>query len=89
MDFIAIVAIVAVGYLLVILLGIVIYRGEGAGNWLVRNWRQRPAPPATITGKAYVTDGDGLRVSGYEIRLSALDAPEYDQRAMHPGRLLV
>ena len=80
MDFIPIIAILAVVYLFVILLGIVIYRGEGAGGWLVRNWQ---SPPAAITGKAYVTDGDGLRVSGYEIRLAALDAPEFDQRAMH------
>jgi len=80
MDFIAIIAILAVVYMLVILLGIVIYRGADVGKWLVRNWQ---SPPATITGRAYVTDGDGLRVSGYEIRLAALDAPEYDQRAMH------
>lgn len=37
----------------------------------------------TITGKAYVTDGDGLRVSGYTIRLAGLDAPEWDQWAKH------
>ena len=40
-------------------------------------------PGGTITGKAYVTDGDGLRVSGYDIRLSGLDAPEWDQWAKH------
>ena len=38
-------------------------------------------PGDTITGKAYVTDGDGIRVSGYNIRLAGLDAPEWDQLA--------
>ena len=37
----------------------------------------------TITGKAYVTDGDGIRVSGYTIRLTGLDAPEWGQVAKH------
>ena len=37
----------------------------------------------TITGKAYVTDADGIRVSGYDIRLAGLDAPEWDQWAKH------
>lgn len=36
-----------------------------------------------ISGKAYVTDGDGIRVSGQEIRLAGLDAPEWDQPARH------
>ena len=34
-----------------------------------------------IVGKAYVTDGDGIRVSGYTVRLAGLDAPEWDQPA--------
>ena len=37
----------------------------------------------TITGKAYVTDGDGIRVAGQEVRLAGLDAPEWDQKARH------
>lgn len=37
----------------------------------------------TITGKAYVIDGDGLKVSGYNVRLAGLDAPEWDQWAKH------
>ena len=37
----------------------------------------------TITGKAYVTDGDGIRVAGQEVRLAGLDAPEWDQKAKH------
>ena len=40
-------------------------------------------PWGTITGRAYVTDGDGIRVSGYNIRLAGLDAPEWDQFAKH------
>ncbi len=39
--------------------------------------------PYTVTGKAYVTDGDGIRVSGREIRLAGLDAPEWNQPAKH------
>ena len=46
-----------------------------------RIWRK--ARGATITGKAYVTDGDGIRVSGYNLRLADLDAPEWDQLAKH------
>ena len=37
----------------------------------------------TITGKAYVTDGDGIRVDRQEVRLAGLDAPEWDQKARH------
>ena len=37
----------------------------------------------TITGKAYVTDGDGIRVARQEVRLAGLDAPEWDQKAKH------
>ena len=40
-------------------------------------------PGDSITGKAYVTDGDGLMVSGYKIRMAGLDAPEWDQMARH------
>ena len=43
----------------------------------------RLRPGGTISGKAYVTDGDGIRVSGQEIRLTGLDAPEWDQPAQH------
>lgn len=40
-------------------------------------------PGDTIVGKAYVTDGDGLRVRGHTIRLAGLDAPEWNQVAKH------
>ena len=58
-----------------------------------RSGRRRHAPGArdlpppergsVIAGKAWVTDGDGLRVSGYTVRFAALDAPEWDQWAKH------
>ena len=41
------------------------------------------SPARTITGKAYVTDGDGIRVAQQEVRLAGLDAPEWDQKAKH------
>ena len=41
------------------------------------------SPTRTITGKAYVTDGDGIRVSRQEVRIAGLDAPEWDQKAKH------
>lgn len=37
----------------------------------------------TITGKAWVTDADGIRVSRQEIRFAGVDAPEWDQWAKH------
>ena len=46
-----------------------------------RTRRQRRT--GTLAGRAYVTDGDGIRVSGQEVRLAGLDAPEWDQRAKH------
>ena len=46
-----------------------------------RLFKKRPG--GTITGKAYVTDADGIRVSGYDIRLAGLDAPEWNQWAQH------
>jgi len=41
------------------------------------------SPTRTITGKAFVTDGDGIRVDRQEVRIAGLDAPEWDQRAKH------
>ena len=40
------------------------------------------SPTLTITGKAYVTDGDGIRVA-QDVRIAGLDAPEWDQKAKH------
>ena len=45
--------------------------------------RRVESPVHTITGKAYVTDGDGIRVARQEVRLGGLDAPEWDQKARH------
>ena len=42
-----------------------------------RPWRKR------LSGKAFVTDGDGIRVRGQEVRFASLDAPEWDQVAKH------
>ena len=43
--------------------------------------RSKAELPRTVAGKAFVTDGDGLRVAGHEIRIAGIDAAEYDQRA--------
>ena len=44
-----------------------------------------PAPiegrTGALAGKAYVTDGDGIRVSGQEVRFAGLDAPEWNRVA--------
>ena len=54
-----------------------------AAIFLLFKGLSKKRPGNTITGKAYVTDGDGIRVSGYDIRLAGLDAPEWDQLARH------
>lgn len=70
-------------------LAAILYLARGA---LRRRPRRRSSPhprarrrgtARRISGKAWVTDGDGIRVSGQEIRLSGLDAPEWDQPARH------
>ncbi|OFX12426.1 MAG: hypothetical protein A2516_10065 [Alphaproteobacteria bacterium RIFOXYD12_FULL_60_8] len=43
-----------------------------------------PAKAATITGPASVRDGDSLFVLGREVRLSGVDAPEWDQKCAGP-----
>ena len=51
-----------------------------------RRKRRRPRRQrrtGELAGKAYVTDGDGIRVSGQEVRFAGLDAPEFDQVAKH------
>ena len=42
----------------------------------------------TITGKAYVIDGDGIEVAPHKIRLVGLDAPEIGQPAKDKDGLL-
>lgn len=48
-----------------------------------RSRRRAHAAHYFLTGKAYVTDGDGIRVSGQEVRFAGLDAPEWNQPAKH------
>ena len=60
-------------------LAAILFLARGA---LRRRPRRRPSA-RVFAGKAYVTDGDGIRVSGQEIRLAGLDAPEWDQPARH------
>ncbi|MDE0058994.1 MAG: thermonuclease family protein [Defluviicoccus sp.] len=50
---------------------------------LLRRGGRGHRPGDTISGKAYVTDGDGLRVRGRTIRIAGVDAPEHDQAARH------
>ena len=57
-------------------------RSRRRGRSVNRRRADRPASDR-ISGKAYVTDGDGMRVSGIEIRIAGIDAPEWDQLAKH------
>ncbi len=43
--------------------------------------RRRKRRGDTIKGWARVTDGDGIKVRGYNVRLAGLDAPEWNQPA--------
>lgn len=49
-----------------------------------------PAPPppcpAPFSGKAWVVDGDTLRVNRARVRLFGMDAPEIGQRGGYPAR---
>ena len=72
MEFLAVFAVVA--FLAIVLLRR--RRGTSAKRKAFR-------PGDTIAGKAFVIDGDTIRVSGSTIRLAALDAPEVDQVAKH------
>jgi endonuclease YncB( thermonuclease family) len=52
----------------------------------VRGLVQAPLPLSPLTGTARVVDGDGLRMDGHALRLSGIDAPEFDQTCTHAGR---
>ena len=41
---------------------------------------------ADITGKAYVTDGDTIKISGTKIRFHSIDAPETKQKCERNGQ---
>ena len=45
--------------------------------------RPRKRRGDVIQGRAKVTDGDGIKVKGYTVRLAGLDAPEWNQPAKH------
>ena len=45
--------------------------------------RPRKRPGDVIKGGAKMTDGDGVKVKGYTVRLAGLDAPEWNQPAKH------
>ena len=51
--------------------------------YLIAKRARRKRPGDTISGWARVTDGDGLKVAGYKVRLAGLDAPEWNQPAKH------
>ena len=44
--------------------------------------RPRKRRSNVIKGWAKVTDGDGIKVKGYKVRLAGLDAPEWNQPAV-------
>ena len=46
-----------------------------------------PIPGGLITGIAKVIDGDSLRVSGHEVRLRGIDAPEGRQTCERNGQI--
>jgi endonuclease YncB( thermonuclease family) len=49
-------------------------------------WVLRGVPQREITGAAEVIDGDSLRISGVEMRLKGIDAPELSQTCTVSGR---
>ena len=51
--------------------------------YVIANRARRKRPGDMIKGWARVTDGDGIKVRGYRVRLAGLDAPEWNQPAKH------
>ena len=77
-------AVLAVGIVYVVLRMLTRKRPRGRIPRRARTSRAFSGRPSgTISGKTFVTDGDGIRVRGQEIRFAGLDAPEWDQRARH------
>ena len=61
------------------------YRPSPTNSWVnqpLSAGRSRDARDF-IRGRAYVTDGDGIRIRGQEVRIVGIDAPEWDQLAKH------
>ena len=82
-------------WLIALISTLAILHGVGPGKRSRRNrWRSDPSsakggefPFRTITGKAHVTDGCGMRVAGQEVRLAGLDPPEHpDGHRFRHGR---
>src|SRR5215831_3877299 len=44
-----------------------------------------PADQPPIVGRAWIVDGDTVRIGGVSIRLEGIDAPEWDQSCTDPG----
>ncbi len=57
-----------------------------AGFALLAQWINQPASGPALSGIAQVIDGDSLRLSGRELRLKGLDAPEGRQSCQRDGR---
>ena len=70
-------------YLLLVVAAWVVLRELFRKRARKRRRSRRQRRTGTLAGKAYVTDGDGIRVSGQEVRFAGLDAPEWDQQAKH------
>jgi endonuclease YncB( thermonuclease family) len=47
-------------------------------------YHRNAEPHPTITGKAWVIDGDTIEISGTRIRLESIDAPEWEQTCTDP-----
>ena len=78
-DFVAGFGVVQSGFAMVVAILIAL----GLPLVILAGARRKRRRPRVLEGKAYVTDGDGVRVQGREVRFAALDAPEWDQRAQH------
>ncbi len=79
MEIIAALAIVALVFMVM---------GSRGANRNARGFSKTNRPPkkrvgSTITGRAFVIDGDTIRVARHTVRLAGLDAPEEDQVAIH------
>jgi len=72
--------------LFVVLIALVCLTGFYAmgGRHFQRVERAPAAPRAPLVGRAFIVDGDSIRIGGVEIRLEGIDAPEWDQTCTDP-----